>query len=101
MVEQAAVDRVDLEGGLLRASEIRVVVEIVSPGSRRMDYVVKRGEYADAGIGYYWIVDLDPPVSLLACHLTGDFGYADNGSTGGRYATTDPFPVAIDIDQLR
>ena len=27
-----------------------VVVELVSPTSRRTDHVIKRGEYADAGI---------------------------------------------------
>lgn len=36
-----------------------LVVEIVSSGAadRARDYVVKRGEYADAGIPEYWIVD--------------------------------------------
>jgi Uma2 family endonuclease len=50
VVSQDAVDRVERERGLLRASEVQLVVEIVSPGSERMDYVIKRGEYADAGI---------------------------------------------------
>lgn len=61
--------RVDPEGDMLRASEVRLVVEIVSPGSRRMDTVIKHREYADAGIPYYWIADLDPPVSLHVWHL--------------------------------
>jgi Putative restriction endonuclease len=60
---------VDRDGGLLRASDVLVVVEIASPGSQRLDHVVKRHEYADAGIGHYWIVDLDEPVTLLDCHL--------------------------------
>lgn len=71
--------RVRREGGLLRASEVVLAVEIASPGSRRTDYVTKRGEYADAGIPHYWIVDIDRPVSLLACHLAGEFGYQDSG----------------------
>ena len=40
---------------------------------------LKRDEYADAGIPHYWIVDLDEPVSLIACHLAGEFGYVDGG----------------------
>lgn len=33
------------------------VIEIVSPGSRRMDYLTKTSLYADAGVREYWIVD--------------------------------------------
>jgi len=101
VVDDAALERVDREGGLLRASEVRLVVEIVSPGSVRMDNVVKRGEYAEAGIPHYWIVDLDPPVSLLDCHLAEGFGYQDGGSVTGTFTTTEPFPLKIELDQLR
>jgi Uma2 family endonuclease len=69
VVDYKAIERVDSDGGLLRASAVLVVVEIVSPGSRRLDHVGKRHEYADASIGHYWIVDLDEPVTLLDCHL--------------------------------
>ncbi len=34
-----------------------LIIEVVSPGSRRMDYVKKTGLYADAGVREYWIVD--------------------------------------------
>lgn len=33
------------------------IVEVVSPGSRRMDYNIKNGKYAEAGVREYWIVD--------------------------------------------
>ena len=33
------------------------IIEVVSPGSRRMDYAVKMNLYADAGVREYWIVD--------------------------------------------
>lgn len=33
------------------------IIEVVSPGSRRMDYVVKNALYSDAGVIEYWIVD--------------------------------------------
>lgn len=93
-------DRVRAEGGILRAAEARLVVEIVSPGSRRMDYVTKRGEYADAGIGHYWIVDLARPASLLACHQAGELGYADDGERTGTFTTTEPYPLTIELDRL-
>ncbi|MGH3885988.1 MAG: Uma2 family endonuclease, partial [Pseudonocardiaceae bacterium] len=92
--------RVRDEGGLIRAAEVLVVVEIVSPGSRRTDHVAKRSEYADAGIPHYWIVDLDESVSLLDCHLAEGFGYQDGGSIIGVFTTTEPFPVRLQLDQL-
>lgn len=100
VVDRTAYDRVDRDGGLLRASEVRLAVEIISPGSKRKDTVVKRHEYADAGIPYYWIVDLDPPLSLMECHLAGPFGYQDEGDITGTFATTAPFSVQIELDQL-
>ncbi len=55
VVDRVAVDRVDAEGGLLRACE-------GAPGGRDR---------------------LDQPVTLLACHLAGEFGYQDSGSAVG------------------
>ena len=33
------------------------IIEIVSPGSRRMDYFTKLFKYRNAGVREYWIVD--------------------------------------------
>ncbi|MFJ6670370.1 Uma2 family endonuclease [Actinosynnema sp. NPDC091369] len=99
--DMVVVPRVAVASGrMLRASEVVVVIEIVSPGSKRMDRVVKRGEYADAGIPHYWIVDLDPPISLVACHLAGEFGYQDAGDVVGEFTTSVPFPVTLRLDGL-
>ncbi|MGI8308516.1 Uma2 family endonuclease [Saccharopolyspora sp. ASAGF58] len=100
VVDRKARQRVRQDGGLLRASEVVVVVEVVSPGSRRIDHVIKRDEYADAGIPHYWIVDLDEPVSLLACHLAEPFGYQDPGDVAGEFVTEVPFPVRLRLDEL-
>ena len=40
----------------LPASYIRVIIEVVSPGSDKTDRVDKMGEYASAGIPFYWLV---------------------------------------------
>ena len=34
-----------------------LVIEVVSPSSRRMDYIRKMALYADAGVREYWIID--------------------------------------------
>jgi Uma2 family endonuclease len=93
-------ERVRENGGLVRASEVMLAVEIVSPGSRRTDRVVKREEYAEAGIPYYWIVDIERPVSLLCCHLAGEFGYADSGERTGEVAVGEPFEVTLRLNGL-
>jgi len=100
IVDRSEFDRVGREGGLLRAASVVLVVEIVSPGSRRTDNVVKRSEYADAGIPHYLIIDVDGPVSLIACHLAGAFGYQDSGEVTGRHDTNDPFAAHLDLDAL-
>lgn len=58
-------------------------------------------EYADAGIGYYRIVDLDEPLSLAACHLAREFGYQEAPAVTGTFSTQEPFPIRLELDKLR
>lgn len=100
VVGRSAVQRVRAEGGMLRAAEVLLVIEIVSPGSRRTDYLIKRAEYADAGIAYYWIVDLEPAgaVRLRAFRRAEDVtGYIDDGAVVGTFTADAPYPVRIDL----
>lgn len=83
-----------------RGPEVRLVVEVVSAASRRLDTVVKRTEYAEAGIEHYWIVDLERPVSLVACRLDGRASYRDEGEVTGRFVTTEPFDLELELDDL-
>jgi Uma2 family endonuclease len=103
VVTRAGLARRREEGGVLRASEVVLAVEVVSTGSERMDRTIKRDEYADTGIPHYWVVDLGEPgdrITLIAHHLAGEFGYADAGPVSGVFAATEPFPVRIDLDAL-
>jgi Uma2 family endonuclease len=47
----------DDDGLFQRADNALLVVEIVSPGSGTTDWIDKMGEYAEAGIAHYWIID--------------------------------------------
>jgi Uma2 family endonuclease len=54
-----------------------LVVEIVSPDDPERDIVVKRGDYAEAGIPEYWIVNpLDETITVLT--LVGT-AYSEHG----------------------
>ena len=100
VVTREGLKRRRAEGGLLRASEVVLAVEIVSDGSQRTDHTIKHGEYADAGVPHYWILELDDRPMLTACHLAGEFGYVDNAPVSGSFAADEPFPVRLDLDRL-
>jgi hypothetical protein len=103
--EYAALGETDT--GYTELLEGRVLVS-PSPAARHnyavlalaMQLVPQLPAYADAGIGHYWIVDLNPPVSLLAHHLAGDFGYAHCTAATGVFTTTTPFPTRVELDRL-
>lgn len=44
------------------------IIEIVSPASRKMDYVKKNALYLDAGVKEYWIVDPLRKHTLVYCY---------------------------------
>lgn len=43
------------------------IIEIVSPSSRKMDYIQKTAAYMEAGVGEYWIVDPDSGTVSVYC----------------------------------
>jgi Uma2 family endonuclease len=86
----------------LKASDVLLIVEIISPRSRRLDTVLKPFEYSEAGIPHYWLVDLDPPaptVTVFALGAPGD-GYVESQTASGQLVVSEPFEMRIDIDAL-
>ena len=84
-----------------RGDQVRLAVEIVSPGTARVDRVAKMADYAEAGIPSYWIIDLEGEVTLDSFTLV-DGGYRqERAAATGRVTMTDPAPVTIDLPALR
>ena len=57
------------------------IIEIVSPGSRRMDYFTKLFKYRTVGVKEYWIVDPEKNRILVynfESEDTGDYTFADS-----------------------
>lgn len=100
VANRAARARTRVEGGFVRASEVVVLVEIGSPGSKRTDGVIKMGEYADAGVPHYWIVDIDGPVGVRAFRLEQG-AYREVGRFVGELRVEEPFPAVVDLSRLR
>jgi Uma2 family endonuclease len=73
-----------------------LVVEVVSPTSRRRDRLHKMTEYADAGIPHYWLVETDPDVEVIAFELV-EGAYRESGRLVGRAGHL-PGPMRLHID---
>jgi Uma2 family endonuclease len=83
----------------LNACDVLLAVEVLSPGTVRTDTVTKPAEYAEAGIGAYWVLDPTPPTSLSAYVLVdGEYEVAAQGS--GRLHLLSPVPVELDLERL-
>lgn len=52
-------------------ADVGLVVEVVSPRTRRTDRFAKPGEYAEAGIPLFWRLETDPTVVLQTFALVG------------------------------
>jgi Uma2 family endonuclease len=77
-----------------------LVVEIVSPDDPERDMVVKRVDYAEAGIPEYWIVNpLDETVAVL--YLAGD-QYEEHGvfRRGEQASSRLIGGLAVDVDAI-
>ncbi len=58
-----------------------LVIEVLSPSTRRIDLAAKRMAYAEAGVAGYWIVDPEAP-SLTVLQLEGSV-YAEASTVVG------------------
>lgn len=65
------------------------IIEVVSPSSRRMDYILKLFKYRSAGVREYWIVDPDKNRVTV---------YNFESDTGDEYTLSDTVKSGIDDD---
>lgn len=81
----------------LAPTDVLVVVEVLSPGNKGRDLVLKRNDYARAGIQTYWIVDPDEQ-TLTILDRGPDGAYVEIGfvRAGEHWHADQPFPVSLD-----
>jgi len=83
-----------------RAADFALLVEVVSANSTSMDRVLKPTEYAAAGVPFYWRVELEPTVHVVAHRLEGG-AYAEVGRLeAGRGVLPGPWDVLVDVAAL-
>jgi Uma2 family endonuclease len=77
-----------------------LVVEVLSPASRRVDRLLKCARYAEGGIGQYWIADPGDggrPPSVQVYYLV-DGEYRLTGEASGQQSLSVPGPVPVTIN---
>ena len=82
-----------------------LVVEVLSPSTRRIDATAKRRAYEEAGVPAYWMVDPEEP-SITVLELV-DGRYVERAAVAGEESVTvtEPFSVILTparlLDDLR
>ena len=79
---------------------VGLVVEVVSPSSRKTDRFAKPGEYAEAGIPLFWRVETEPGLLLLVHRLRGGVYEQDAVVDGAGSAPAPWGPVRIDLTSI-
>jgi Uma2 family endonuclease len=82
-------------------ADVLLVVEVLSPSNARRDLVVKRDEYAIAGIPLYWIID-PKKQTLTVLELAADGIYREVAvvEPGEVWRIDRPFPLAFDLAEI-
>ncbi|MEU8584367.1 Uma2 family endonuclease [Streptomyces abikoensis] len=100
-------DRRDLDFRTLECVPVKkvvLVVEVVSPGSRKDDRFMKPGMFAEAGVASYWRVergedDIPEVYEYRLDHETGCYSPEPTHHIGSLKSDF-PFPVEIDLRSL-
>ena len=92
-VQQPRADRRNPVG----PADVGLIVEVVSPTSKRTDRFAKPGEYAEAGIALFWRLETEPELVLHPWALSGA-GYVPQPPVRGRGSA--PRPLGV-VDRRR
>jgi Uma2 family endonuclease len=85
------------DGVWLAVTDLLLVIEIVSAGSQGIDEVVKRTEYASAGIPRYWVVDRDPAQTVTLFQLGPNGDYVEHAKMPIAWLLNTPAAEHLDL----
>ena len=82
--------------------EVILAVEIVSDGSQAMDRITKPALYAQAGIPFYWRIEIEDGTLVVYTYRIDpvDEVYAQTGRWTTSVDTDEPFPVKLSIARV-
>ncbi|MGW1058985.1 Uma2 family endonuclease [Micromonospora rubida] len=84
------------------AHEVVLAVEIVSPSTRSIDRVLKPALYAQAGIPYFWRIEVEDDGLVVHTHRIDpvDEVYTETGRWTKVVDTGEPFPVNLPVGRI-
>lgn len=77
-----------------------LVVEVLSPSSIDRDLVLKRDDYACAGLQHYWVVDPDEPRVLVFQRREESLVLVAQGAGDAELPIAEPFTVTLTPSRL-
>jgi Uma2 family endonuclease len=82
----------------LDPADVVLAVEVLSKSTRGIDLLVKRSDYAEAGIPHYWIVDAEERQLTVLALDPGAKEYREEAvvRAGNPWDATEPFKVTLD-----
>jgi Uma2 family endonuclease len=87
--------------GKFAPHEIVLAVEVISPSSVTMDQITKSALYAQAGIPFYWLVDIEPRIAIRTFCLDPTDGlYQPTGEFGEQVTATEPWKIDFPISRI-
>ena len=90
---------VTMEHHFSEPEQVAVVVEIVSPSTKRRDRFEKPADYAAAGIKHYWRIE-QSPVHVYAYDLGPNGSYQLVGDSDTELVLTAPFEIRLPIEAI-
>ncbi|GAA2835295.1 Uma2 family endonuclease [Crossiella cryophila] len=94
-------DYADTDPARYPATEVRAVVEIVSPSTHPQDRIIKPQLYAEAGIPVYWRLELERSPHLITSELRrGQYTHTLTAFAGSQTTISRPFPLTLDPAEL-
>ncbi|WP_199753222.1 Uma2 family endonuclease [Actinoplanes sp. ATCC 53533] len=80
------------------AAQVAIAVEVVSPGTKKRDRLLKPVEYAAAGVPHLWRIEQDP-VHVFAYDLVGS-QYQLVADSADELVLTAPFEIRLPISDI-
>lgn len=94
-------DYADTDPARYPATEVRLVIEIVSPSTHPQDRIIKPQIYAEAGIPAYWRLELERSPHLITSELRrGQYTHTLTAFAGDQTTISRPFPLTVDPADL-
>jgi Uma2 family endonuclease len=94
-------EAVSADSLVFQPSDVHLVVEVVSPGTKTKDRTLRPAQYSAAGIKCFWRVENeDDAMVLYTFELLPEGGYAPTGVFRTQVKLDRPFPIDIELPEV-